>query len=157
MPLVLTSMSSADYTDWMNIIVPEYAAEKVASGAWTQRESLEQSRSAITNLLPRGRNTQDHHLHTLTETATRSRIGFLWFGRRESHAFLYDLYVYPESRRQGYGRQALKLLEAAATARGYATIGLHVFAQNTGAAALYRAAGYAVTDLVMRKSLTDTA
>jgi ribosomal protein S18 acetylase RimI-like enzyme len=154
MPLSLVPMDAAAYAAWLAIIVPEYAAEKVANGTWPAAEALARSRDSIGSLLPQGLATPEQHLYVLRPEDGVPEVGYLWFGRKEQTAYLYDIYIYPEHRRRGYGRQAMQGLERAAAALGFSTISLHVFGQNETAAALYRSLGYAVTDLTMRKVLS---
>lgn len=150
-------MSEQDYQDWRRIIVPDYAREKVISGAWTEAESLQKSTDELVTQLPQGLATPEHWLHTLHQTPEDRRVGFLWFARQQNTAYLYDLYIFPEFRRQGCGRQAMQLLDQAAQALGFTGIALHVFGDNPGARDLYLAAGYRITDWNMRKALPATA
>ncbi|MFI5356174.1 MAG: GNAT family N-acetyltransferase [Opitutales bacterium] len=151
--LGLQAMSAADYRDWMTIIVPDYAAEKVAGGAWPRAEALARSQEALAKLLPQGVATPENWLCTLVSADTRERAGFLWFARQEQTAYLYDLYILAAQRRRGYGRQAMQLLETKARTMGFAGIALHVFGHNEAARDLYLSEGYRITDLNMRKDL----
>lgn len=80
-------------------------------------------------------------------------MGFIWFGRYEGEAYVYDLYITPEHRRCGYAREAMTCLEHEARKRGLSTISLHVFGPNTAARDLYEQLGYGITDLTMRKKI----
>ncbi len=153
MDLSLQAMTEADYRDWWAIIVPEYAADKIASGAWSEVEAVGKSTASMHEQLPQGLATPANHLCTLTLLPAATRVGFLWFTHQGQTAFLYDLYIYPAHRRQGHGRRALHLLEAAAAAQGLNAIGLHVFGHNPAAQELYLQAGFQITDLSMRKAL----
>jgi ribosomal protein S18 acetylase RimI-like enzyme len=153
MELQIQAMSESDYTDWLANIIPEYAQEKVANGTWSEAESLQQSRDSINSLLPQGLATAQHYLFSLRLEETNERVGFLWFGRHEQSAYLYDISIAPAHRRQGYGRQAMQLLEVAAAERGFTQISLHVFGENRIARDLYLSVGYQITDLTMRKKL----
>jgi ribosomal protein S18 acetylase RimI-like enzyme len=85
-------------------------------------------------------------------------VGHLWFaavgtgGARGG--FVYDIHVKPEFRRRGHA--ALERLEAIAVEMELASIALRVFASNTGAQALYRAAGWDIASIDMRKPLQRT-
>ena len=153
MSIQLQPMSETDYTAWLSILVPEYAQEKIASGAWPAAEALPRSLASITELLPDGLATAGQYLRLLRDESAAITVGYLWFGQKDSHAYLYDFYVYPAHRRRGHGRQALRMLDRAAADLGFTSIALHVFGQNEAAAALYRSEGYLVTDLNMRKVL----
>ena len=51
------------------------------------------------------------------------------------------------------GRTVLELAHEWARDAGHRSIGLHVFAGNRGAIALYESLGYETTDVSMRRSL----
>jgi|UniRef100_UPI00404B0407 ribosomal protein S18 acetylase RimI-like enzyme len=153
MELQLQPMSDQDYTDWLADIIPEYAQEKVANGTWIEAESLQKSRESINSLLPQGMTTENHYLFSLRLSESDERVGFLWFGRYEQAAYLYDISIVKAHRRKGYGRQAMQLLEIAAAQHGFDQISLHVFGENRIARELYLSVGYVITDLTMRKKL----
>jgi len=156
MPLTLDPMTEVDYGHWLEIAVPNYAAEKVANGTWAPDEALKLAHAAFASVLTQGRETLGQYLYTLLAQPQQLKVGYLWFGRQGMAAYLYDLFILPDFRRQGYGRQAMGCLEASAVALGFRDIKLHVFAQNQAALALYQSLGYAITDLNLRKTLAAT-
>lgn len=150
-PVELRPMTRADYAAWSSVLIPDYAAEKVANGSWPRRGARAQARASLAQLLPLGLGTPGHHLLTLRRG--RTVLGYVWLGPRERDAYLYDLYIRPAHRRQGHGRTAMRLVEAEARRFGFTAIGLHVFGRNAPARDLYLSEGYAITDLNMRKVL----
>ena len=96
---------------------------------------------------------------TLLDETTGQEIGMLWYGIREQagvrEAWIWDVNVAPPFRRQGYGRQAMAVLEQHVRERGLARISLHVFGHNAAARALYERMGYSPTNIVMSKTLPD--
>ena len=70
---------------------------------------------------------------------------------------VYNIEIGAAHRRKGHAFRALQALEAMAVAAGATSIGLNVFAFNTGAQALYRKLGYATTNFNMRKRLAPPA
>ena len=73
-------------------------------------------------------------------------VGYLWFfiieKERKDIAFLMDIFIFPEYRRKGIARKALRLAEKLLAERGYGTIRLHVEDSNTAAKNLYAGLGY---------------
>ncbi len=67
-------------------------------------------------------------------------------------AWLYDINVYPQARRSGYGSAILAEVEATVLRGGKARLGLNVVT-NEAAIALYRKNGYVVTTMQMSKPL----
>jgi ribosomal protein S18 acetylase RimI-like enzyme len=155
-PVILEPMSDSDFSAFVETTVPAYAAEKVASGQWPAEPSLDLARKALEDLLPQGRATAGHHLFRITDSSGRS-LGTLWLAEIERAgkqiAYLYDIWVRPECRRQGYALDALKAAEVEARDLGLSGIGLHVFGHNAGARLLYEKLGYQTTNLNMFKAL----
>jgi ribosomal protein S18 acetylase RimI-like enzyme len=126
---------------------------------------LERSRADFDRLLPQGLATPDNLIFEIRagdhEGEVETVVGHLWvavewrFGGRS--AFVYDLVISPQHRRQGHARRAFLALEEAMAELGIHQIGLHVFADNPGAQALYAGLGYRVTGINMQKDLDAPA
>jgi ribosomal protein S18 acetylase RimI-like enzyme len=153
---ILEPMTDADCEAFVATAIPAYAADKVMSGQWTKEESLELSRSAITELLPQGRLTPDNFLFNVLDEQARP-VGTLWIAAKEQAgqriAYICELRIRPEYRRQGQATRALKAAEDEARRLGLCGIGLHVFGHNASARALYEKLGYRSTNISMFKPL----
>lgn len=119
--------------------------------------SADIARQEFEKLLPQGLDTPNQHLLSIVEHETV--VGFLWITAIERNtgreAFVLDLAVFPEYRRQGYAQKALPALEKYTAALGLGTISLSVFDHNTAAKALYKKAGFAPTFIRMTKKLGE--
>ena len=135
--------------------IPEYAAENVAAGYWSEEEALERSRKAFTNLLPQGVNTENNYLLRIQLEESGEKIGVIWMKHEmpRPHGFIYDFVLDETQRGKGYGKQTMLALEEFAKGLGLQTIGLHVFANNVAAMKLYKGLGYEVTSQNMTKKL----
>lgn len=155
----LVPMSEADYAAYVAGAIPNYAAEKVASGQWTEAESLALSKKSLDELLPQGRQTPDNHLFTVLDDQSVP-VGMLWVAAQaragERVAYVYDVSVKPEHRRKGHAASAFIALEGKVRELGLAGIALHVFGHNAAAQALYAKLGYAPTNINMYKPLPRT-
>jgi RimJ/RimL family protein N-acetyltransferase len=69
--------------------------------------------------------------------------------------FLYDIRIYDEFQKKGYGTAALAEFEKKAREMGAKRIGLHVFEANEGARKLYQREGFRVNSRNMSKNLED--
>jgi ribosomal protein S18 acetylase RimI-like enzyme len=107
--------------------------------------------------LPQGRETPNHFLHEIHDSADGQVVGSLWFAIDTQHGaasgYLYSIRVEPAFRGRGHAKAALDLLDQIALGMGLQSMALHVFGHNTNAQALYRASGYWITGLLMRKPL----
>ncbi len=153
---VLRPMTDAEYAPWLAEAVPAYAADKVASARWAQDEALELARKEYAQLLPQGPHTADNHFFTVLDDVAEA-VGALWFAEapRVGHkvAYVFDIVIQQDRRRQGHARRAFLALETEAAARGLAGIAWHVFGSNTAARALYAALGYGPTNINLYKPL----
>jgi ribosomal protein S18 acetylase RimI-like enzyme len=151
---VLRPMTEAEFAAWRAATIPAYAADKVASGQWSQEESLELSRKEYAELLPQGLETPDNHLFTIID-AHAAAVGVLWFAvktrfsARVAHVF--DVSVRPERRREGHASRAFVALEDEVRGLGLSGISLHVFGHNHGARALYAKLGFEPTNISLYK------
>lgn len=152
----LIDMTPKEFDAFLERDIKEYAEENVKAGYWSKTDALKRSRKEHERLLPEGLKTKDHYLFTI-ETSLDGRVGMVWL--RTDHespvpsGFIFDLYIDEAFRRKGYARQAMLQLEAKAREFGLKKLGLHVFAHNQGARALYENLGYQVSSLNMIKEL----
>ncbi len=153
----LVPMTDAEFAAFEEHDIQEYAAEEIRAGFWSASDALEKSRQVHEKLLPDGVRTKDHYLYTIQDAETGTPIGALWMmvtlDSPRPSGFVYDIEVYERYRRKGYGRQAMQELEVVARGMGLRQLGLHVFAHNTGARALYQQLGYGVASLNLLKDL----
>lgn len=89
-------------------------------------------------------------------------LGFVSFGlvtdaydRDGTRGAVYDLYVVPEARDAGVGRQLLDAAEANLTERGADSVVLEAMARNEGARRFYRRRGYREHRVELRKPLDE--
>lgn len=157
MSTTLQPMTEAAFRHFCERAVADYAEENVAAGRWPAQGALERSRQEHDRLLPQGLATPGQHLFSIRDTAQGVDVGSLWLAVTEHpggrSGYIYDIVIAPAHRRRGHARAAFVALEAVARELGLGDIGLHVFAHNEGAQALYRGLGYQVTGLNMRKVL----
>lgn len=150
-------MRTEVFASYLKSSIAGYAEENVASGRWPKEAALTRSQAEFGNLLPQGIDTPDNHIFEIMESEGGATVGHLWFAVQEKYgvrsAFVFDLEVKEEYRRQGHAKRAFLALESIATALNLSGIGLHVFAHNTNAQALYGQLGYVVTGINMRKSI----
>src|SRR5688572_1126413 len=111
---VLRPMKQPEYEAWLEEVVPGYAADKVASGQWSEEESLERSKQEYQELLPQGLETVDNHLFTILDLQGKE-VGVLWFTVKTRFnsriAYVFDVTVWPQRQREGHAFRAFLALE----------------------------------------------
>ena len=152
----LRRMTEPEYDAWLAHAVAVYAADKVASGQWAEDESVTLAAREHATLLPQGLSTPDHYLYRIDDDRGVA-VGVLWFAVKSKFdapvAYVYNIEVMPEHRRQGHAHGALLALEHEARRLGLTGVALHVFGHNTTAQALYAKLGYSPTNINLFKSL----
>jgi ribosomal protein S18 acetylase RimI-like enzyme len=147
-------MTASEFADWVEQSITDYAADKVASGQWTPEESLELSRKENGALLPLGLDTPDNHLFAIVD-AQGVAVGMLWFAVKKKFgadiAFVFDVGIHPERRREGHAARAFRALEDEVRRLGLSGIALHVFGHNDAARALYASLGFEPTNISLFK------
>ena len=149
----LEPMDETTYGSWRARTVRLYAEEKVGAGNWPAEGAEERSEQEFQRLLPQGRETPGQEIRAMV--AAGELVGQAWFTIEQRDpgrvVFIYDIEVWEEHRRRGYGRLALGEIEAFARQRGCVGVMLHVFGNNTPARTLYRSAGFDETNVIMLK------
>ena len=148
--------------------IKPYMIENLVAFSKQSRSACEKE---IDALLPDGENTRKHYLYAIEIKSTCAdkqaadsvdissdyaglyadsdaeiTVGYLWFFAVEKEgkeiAFLMDIFVYPEYRRKGIARNALRFAEKLLAEYGYDTVRLHVEDSNSAAKNLYAGSGY---------------
>lgn len=151
----LIPMTQPEYEAFVERAIPEYAADNLRAGYWSESDALQKSREGYEKLLPNGLQTENHYLYTLYDVD--QAVGMIWM-RADlqspiKNGFIFELYVAENFRGKGYGKQAMLLIEEKARELRLESLGLHVFAVNNVARNLYKSVGYEVSSLNMTKKL----
>jgi ribosomal protein S18 acetylase RimI-like enzyme len=149
-------MTEAEWTDYVEILIQDYAKDNVEAGYWDEKDAEAQSRKQTMDLLPQGEKTPNHHLFTVRDGD--QKVGVIWMRSTLDSVlktgFIFDITIDEDQRGKGYGKQAMSLIEEKALAMGIRQMGLHVFAKNKVARALYEKIGYETRSLNMTKTLS---
>jgi ribosomal protein S18 acetylase RimI-like enzyme len=155
--VTLREMTAAEYRSYVEEVQAAVVRELLAT--MPEEEARATAAGGIAKYLPEGVATP-HHTLLIAEDAAGAAVGNAWVGpdphRAEGSdaAWLYDINVYPQARRRGYGSAILAEVEALVAREGKARLGLNVVGTNAAAIALYRKSGYAVTTQQMSKPLS---
>lgn len=149
-------MEEAEFTRFLEWLYKDYAQNHAEAGTWSQEEALRMAEAEISRLLPSGRETPDHHLFKVLDEAG-NRVGEVWYALQQEGGqklvWVFWIGVTDTERRRGRGTEMLGHVEAEARRLGATQVGLHVFAKNSAARALYERMAYRPTGIIMRKTL----
>ncbi|GMV99572.1 MAG: hypothetical protein AMXMBFR84_07110 [Candidatus Hydrogenedentota bacterium] len=153
----LAPMLQEEFAQFRDQVVSSHAREKVRAGLWHPCEAVYLAVQSFRDLLPMGLDTPNHHLLSVLDEITGSRIGGIWFESQEMkptpEARLHYLLIYEPYRRQSYATHALQAFEARAHELGLDRVAFHVSGYNRAALALYAKLGYATLEVSMAKDL----
>jgi ribosomal protein S18 acetylase RimI-like enzyme len=154
-PSVALQAIAADELDaFFSHMHAQYVGERMQADSLSRAEAEALVADQRRMTLPNGVATPGQHLVWGVDALTERRVGLLWIAiERHRHAFIYQIFVFAELRRRGYGRALIAAAETFARARGARALALNVFAPNRGAISLYESAGFAATSQHMSKRL----
>ena len=131
-----------------------YAADMVAHGRMSAEHAREKSRRDHASLFPGGKRQAGHHVCAIEVAESGEQVGRMMYALRDRGVlFLYQVELDPDARGQGYGREAMGLLEEEGRRLGATRIELNVFGDNDVARGLYRSLGFAEQAVYMLKEL----
>ena len=90
-------------------------------------------------------------------TDDNTKIGYIFYNINESNnfTFLYNIRIFDEFQKKGYGTRSLNLLEEKMKENNIKYIKLHVFAHNKIARNLYKKLNYIESSINMVKEIDD--
>ncbi|MGM9986110.1 MAG: GNAT family N-acetyltransferase [Bacillaceae bacterium] len=150
--ITLRLMNADEYKEYVAVAINTYAKEKVLAGNWKEEESIAKAKESYEQLLPEGEKTENHYLYTIMNDD--QACGMIWLGKQtDEQGFIYDFSIEDKYRGNGFGKEAMKLVEQEGKKVGLKKIGLHVFGHNHAARALYEKLGYQITNVQMIKEI----
>jgi len=151
-------MNETEFQAYLDLVLPAYAQDHARAGNFSAENALELAKLQVQQILPDGLATQNHYFFNIEDETLANGVGVLWFAVQNRGngpiAFVYDVRVYEEFQRRGYGTQAFQILEEKAREMGLTTISLHVFGHNHPARAMYKKLDYVETDVMMSKTIS---
>jgi ribosomal protein S18 acetylase RimI-like enzyme len=151
--VTLEPLQQTDFERFLEDEIRGYAADHVRNGNWPAEGAIERSRKEFATLLPEGVRSKDQYLWSIVDEEN-AKIGMLWVQIKDRKAFIYDFVIDETFRGNGYGKQAMTVMDEKLKSMNVETVGLHVFGDNITAQELYKKMGYQITGIHMKKELT---
>lgn len=154
--VTFSPMTETDFEAYIRKSVPEYAYDQMVSGNWTAEEAAAKARAEFQQMLPNGIRTENAFLYVMLNEE-ENKVGMVWYyidpTRTRKTAFLIDFFVFSESRKKGYEKEALALFEQTARQQGVEKIELQVFTHKSEEVTFYIETGYKTTSVLFSKDL----
>ena len=147
--ITLVPMTAHELEIFIHTEIVDCAESHVQEGSWSRCDALRLAREELTTMTDWERQaamSESQRLWTAV-MPTGQRVGWLWVklpppGHWAGSAFLCQMTVRRDLRRQGFGRGMLAALEERLAQDGASELRLNVWEENEPAKALYTAAGY---------------
>ena len=147
--LTLHELTQTEFDDWFALSTQRQVEDRAQVSGRSIQEEAKQLENMIPHLLPNGKNTVGHIFRLAWNDGERA-VAFVWFGTLPGmpadSRFLFDIYVVPEARRMGVGREVLMTMLDQLRHDGVCKIALNVLRSNKGAVSLYKQLGFIITD-----------
>ena len=154
MSVTLSPMPESRMPDWLRRSADEYARDLIAIGR-PEADAHRAAAESMARSFPDGQPAIGHAVFDVLEDGRAA--GYLWIGPSGADDpgawWVWDIVIDEDCRGRGLGRAAMLLGEEFALANGAHTLGLSVFAFNTGARRLYESLGFETITLKMSKPL----
>ena len=155
MTVTLQRILTSEFPSWLDRSCTEYIGDLVVQGASPEQARLMAVESTLRSFPDGALSPGNEIFHVMSEAG--EPVGYLWIGQDVSADpgawWVWDIVINADQRGQGFGRAAMLLGQEYARIQGAHTLGLSVFAFNTGARGLYESLGYETTSLKMLKKL----
>lgn len=139
----LVPMSDERFVAFRDFSIADYALELAESGSASEADALIESRRSFAESLPEGVATAGAHLLVAVAAGVDGELGYVWWSEDgPGTAWIFDIAVHEQHRRQGWGRALLRAAHGHMASAGVEHAVLNVFGHNEPAARLYESEGY---------------
>lgn len=154
--ITLRPMTTAEFPQYRDYFIPDYATEIAANYGYSLEKSQAIAAQELMDDLPQDVSTPEHTLLCIERSGTET-IGYLWYKRLDQGqtVFILDFVLFEKFRGLGYGQAALLALEEQLLETGLEQIKLRVAFDNKRALRLYEKLGFTITGYNMVKILEN--
>ena len=151
----LRPMTSSEYPAYCDYFIDDYSREIAENYGHSMDRALELANQDLLRSFPNGLETNDHEL--LCIESGLKLVGYLWHSINENDksTFIYDFFILPNCRNNGYGKLAIIALESQLKLMGIDQMKLRVAYQNQRALKLYQEVGFAISGYNMSKKIVS--
>ncbi|CED60538.1 Acetyltransferase [Moritella viscosa] len=152
----LRPMTSDEYPAYCDYFIDDYSHEISKNYGHSMDRAVELAQQDLIRCFPKGLETNEHEL--LCIESESNLVGYLWHSIKVSDksTFIYDFFIFPNSRNNGYGKLAIKALELQLQSIGIEQIKLRVAYHNQRALKLYQEVGFAISGYNMSKKISES-
>lgn len=151
----LRPMTSNEYPAYCDYFIDDYGREISENYGHSMDRAIELANQELLRSFPNGLNTNGHEL--LCIESGSELVGYLWhsINANDKSTFIYDFFILPNCRNNGYGKLAISALESQVKSIDIEQIKLRVAYQNQRALKLYQEVGFAISGYNMSKKIVS--
>jgi len=151
----LRPMAQSEYPAYCDYFIDDYSREIADNYGHSMERAIELAKQDLLRCFPNGLETDEHEL--LCIESKSNLVGYLWHSVKvsEKSTFIYDFFIFTNSRNNGYGKLAITALESQLKSVGIEQIKLRVAYHNQRALKLYQDVGFAITGYNMSKNIVS--
>ncbi|PKH06894.1 N-acetyltransferase [Moritella sp. Urea-trap-13] len=151
----LRPMTASEYPAYCDYFIDDYSHEIAQNYGHSMERAIELAKQDLLRCFPGGLETDEHEL--LCIESESNLVGYLWHSIKvsEKSTFIYDFFIFSNSRNNGYGKLAIQALESRLQSAGIEQIKLRVAYHNQRALKLYQEVGFAITGYNMSKKIVS--
>ena len=151
----LRPMTSSEYPAYCTYFIEDYSREIVENYGHTIDRAVELAKQDLLHSFPNGLENNEHEL--LCIESNLAVIGYLWhsINTNNKSTFIYDFFIFTNSRSKGYGKLTMTLLESQLTLIGIEQIKLRVAYENKRALKLYQEVGFVISGYNLSKIIAN--
>ncbi len=154
---VLRQMTQEEYPAYCEYFIDDYSQEIAENYGYSIDQAIKLAEKDLHSSFPNGVDSKDHSLLCIEAQVDGlpKVVGYLWhsINPKSRSTFIYDFYISDKYRGQGFGKQAIALLEEHLQLADINEIKLRVAYHNRRALKLYQESGFAITGYNMSKKL----
>ncbi|MGB5445176.1 MAG: GNAT family N-acetyltransferase [Psychromonas sp.] len=151
----LRPMTSNEYPAYCDYFIDDYSREIAVNYGHSMDRAVELAKQDLLRSFPNGLETHDQEL--LCIESDSELVGYLWHSINTDgkSTFIYDFFIFSNSRNKGYGKLAISALESQLKSIGIEQIKLRVAYQNERALKLYQEVGFVISGFNMSKKIVS--
>lgn len=151
----LRLMAVSEYSAYCDYFIDDYSREIAENYGHSMDRAIELANQDLLRSFPNGLETNAHEL--LCIESDSKLVGYLWhsINTEEKSTFIYDFFIFSNSRNNGYGKLVITALESQLKSVGIEQIKLRVAYQNQRALKLYQEVGFVISGYNMSKKIVS--
>ncbi len=149
----LTEITKIEFEKYKEIFIKKETIEVSENYKYTQEQAKENAVRDFDKYFPNGKTKKNEFLVCISsnQAGDNKTLGYLWYCISNDYIFIFDFFVHPEFKGNGYGSQTIEGLQNLSLEKNIHQIRLRVARSYKRAFKLYQELGFITTGTNMMK------